>query len=105
GLGRVPVTQGRIGCVGLVVHVGRPAAVEAARSLAAWLADRGVTTRAVPGEEVATSDTQTGGSFAEGVDLIVSVGGDGTLLRAAELANRAGAPLLGVKVGRLGFLT
>jgi NAD+ kinase len=99
------VTQGRIGRVGLVVHVGRPAAVEAARSLAGWLADRGVTTRAVPGEEVAASEAPSEGSYAEGVDLIVSVGGDGTLLRAAELANRAGAPLLGVKVGRLGFLT
>jgi len=99
------VTQGRIGCVGLVVHVGRPAAVEAARSLAGWLADRGVRTRAVLGEDVAASETPTEGSYAEGVDLIVSVGGDGTLLRAAELANRAGAPLLGVKVGRLGFLT
>ena len=99
------MTQGRIGCVGLVVHVGRPAAVEAARSLVGWLADRGVRTRAVLGEDVAASETPTEGSYAEGVDLIVSVGGDGTLLRAAELANRAGAPLLGVKVGRLGFLT
>jgi len=43
--------------------------------------------------------------FAVGLDLLLSVGGDGTLLRAARLANEGDVPLLGVKVGRLGFLT
>ncbi len=40
-----------------------------------------------------------------GVDLVVSVGGDGTFLRAAHAASDLGCPVLGVKVGRLGFLT
>jgi NAD+ kinase len=91
--------------VGLVVHEGRPAAVEAARSLAVWLGDRGVKTRAVRGVDVGATETHDEDSFARDLDLVVSVGGDGTLLRAAEVAHRAGAPLLGVKVGRLGFLT
>jgi NAD+ kinase len=38
-------------------------------------------------------------------EVIVTVGGDGTLLRAARLAAEAGVPLLGVNLGRLGFLT
>ena len=42
---------------------------------------------------------------AEDLDLVVSVGGDGTFLRAAYAASHAGCPVLGVKVGRLGFLT
>ena len=36
---------------------------------------------------------------------MVSVGGDGTFLRAAHVASRRTAPVLGVKVGRMGFLT
>jgi NAD+ kinase len=38
-------------------------------------------------------------------DLIVTVGGDGTLLRAAETAVECDAPLIGINTGRLGFLT
>jgi NAD+ kinase len=38
------------------------------------------------------------------VDLLITLGGDGTLLRAARLGARHGLPMLGVKMGRLGFL-
>ncbi len=38
------------------------------------------------------------------VDLLITLGGDGTLLRAARLGARFGVPMLGVKMGRLGFL-
>ena len=43
--------------------------------------------------------------LAAGVDLIVAVGGDGTMLHAARGAAAQGVPLLGVNRGRLGFLT
>jgi len=81
-----------VSTVGFVVHAGRPAAVEAADELRAALTAQGV--RAVNVDEVATD-----------VDLVVAVGGDGTFLRAAYVAARVGSPVLGVKVGRLGFLT
>ncbi len=38
------------------------------------------------------------------VDLLITLGGDGTLLRAARLGAAYGVPMLGVKMGRLGFL-
>ena len=78
--------------VGLVVHRGRAEAVEAAAALAADLAADGVQTVSLPKDEVP-------------VDLVVSIGGDGTFLRAAHVAAEQGCPVLGVKVGRLGFLT
>jgi NAD+ kinase len=45
------------------------------------------------------------GELGEDVDLIVAIGGDGTMLFAAQLALARGVPLLGVNRGRLGFLT
>jgi NAD+ kinase len=41
---------------------------------------------------------------AQGAEMVLVFGGDGTLLRAAELARPAGAPLLGVNLGHVGFL-
>jgi NAD+ kinase len=80
--------------VGLVVHQGREAAVGAARRLSLALAAEAVDVVEVSAE-----------SPSDDLDLVVSVGGDGTFLRAARVAAEAGCPVLGVKVGRLGFLT
>src|SRR6266516_3751482 len=41
---------------------------------------------------------------AAGAEMVIVIGGDGTLLRAAELARPAGTPLLGVNLGHVGFL-
>jgi NAD+ kinase len=78
--------------VGFVVHAGRPAAVEAAEALR----------QAIVGDGAKTVDLD---GVATDVDLVVAVGGDGTFLRAAHVAAQVGSPVLGVKVGRLGFLT
>ncbi len=76
--------------VAFVVHEGRPAAVAAAATLRGGLASREVVCD--PGDGAP-------------VDLVIAVGGDGTFLRGAHLAARLGVPVVGVKVGRLGFLT
>ena len=81
--------------VALVVHEGREAAVAAAGEIESMLR----------GEGAATSRIREGGSLPDRADLVVSVGGDGTFLRAAHVAALVGAPVLGVKVGRMGFLT
>jgi NAD+ kinase len=91
--------------LGFVVHPGRDAAVRAAGELVAWCRERGLATRVLEGTDVGADDTAEDEAFPDGLDLVVSVGGDGTLLRAALMGNRAGVPVLGVKVGRLGFLT
>jgi NAD+ kinase len=91
--------------VGFVVHVGREGAVEAARSLVEWLRRHGVATRCLAGESVGADESLPPEQFPAGLDLVLSIGGDGTLLRAARLAGESDVPLLGVKMGRVGFLT
>jgi NAD+ kinase len=91
--------------LGFVVHPGRTAALDAGERLLRWAKERGLETRVLAGTDVEAGESMPEESFPEGLDLVVSVGGDGTLLRAALLGARAGAPVLGVKVGRLGFLT
>lgn len=89
--------------VGFVVHPEREAAHFAADRLVGWLEERGVDCRWF--RDGSSPDDRRKVMFAEGLDLIVSVGGDGTFLHAAHVASSAGCPVLGVKVGRLGFLT
>ena len=43
--------------------------------------------------------------FTDGLDVVVSLGGDGTMLRTVDLVYEAGVPVLGVNVGQLGYLT
>jgi NAD+ kinase len=91
--------------VGFVTHGGRPAAVEAARDLVRWLTSRNVVTRSLNEDRLGTDEVSDLDGFPRDLALVVSVGGDGTFLRAAYQALRAGCPVLGVNVGRMGFLT
>jgi NAD+ kinase len=91
--------------VGFVVHPARREAMEAAAALVTWCRDRGLETRSLEEADVGADASSPVETFAQGLGLVVSVGGDGTLLRAALAANRALAPVLGINVGRLGFLT
>lgn len=88
--------------VGLVVHPARPEATDVGDRLFDSLAADGVSVRRWEGTDTEDPSART---FAMGLDLVVSIGGDGTFLRAAHLASSGDAPVLGVKVGRLGFLT
>ncbi len=88
--------------VGFVVHPDRETAHFAADRIAGFLEERGVDCRWLRDDGGRDPRTPT---FVEGLDLVVSVGGDGTFLHAAHLASRISCPILGVKVGRLGFLT
>ena len=75
------------------------ASVEAASKLEAWLDDQLIDVVKPPRFG---NDSEAG---LEGVDLVVSLGGDGTLLRAARLVGSLQIPILGLSFGHLGFLT
>src|SRR6201987_2799242 len=105
----------------LVVHTGRDEATETARRVQKVLGDNGIALRVLsaeavdrgslhlgPGDrramgveiEVVDADAQA----AEGCELVLVLGGDGTFLRAAGLARNFGIPVLGVNLGRIGLL-
>jgi NAD+ kinase len=93
----------------LLAHTGRPKTIEAARSVALRLQDAGVQVRLLAEEADAIGLTgvtvcATGTEAVMGAELVLVLGGDGTILRAAELSRDAGVPLLGVNLGRIGFL-
>jgi NAD+ kinase len=95
-----------IGNLALYVDVRRKAAVEAARVVADMTKRNNVTLQVGPGQ--AKELNLNGASaqyFPRSADVVVSLGGDGTLLRAAHLAGPLGIPLIGVDFGRVGFLT
>lgn len=94
----------------LVTHTGRGAAMRSTRLLVEHLRANDVPVRVLdteapelgdlPGTELVASD----GQAAAGAGIVLVLGGDGTLLRAAELARSAGTPVLGVNLGHVGFL-
>jgi len=92
----------------LVVHTGRRAALGAARELANRLTGAGVGVHVLEAEAASLHcDDVTAvapGAPLDGIELVVALGGDGTLLRAAELARPARIPLLGINLGHVGFL-
>jgi NAD+ kinase len=93
--------------VGLFLHGERPEAEAMGRVLAHALAKRSIEVCALSADAArlgAPVEAVDEAGFGSGLDLIFVLGGDGTLLRAAALAVPSGAPLLGVNLGRLGFL-
>jgi NAD+ kinase len=94
--------------VGLVVHGGREDVMPAAVAGAEQLLGHGIDVRACSSDDwdwPAGVQVCPPEAFAADLDVIVVYGGDGTFLRAAYLARDHGVPLLGVNLGRLGFLS
>jgi len=90
--------------LGLAVHRFRPDALAVARSVAEWASQRGMSVVADE-SDLASIDSPLviAGDVAD-VDVLVSVGGDGTMLRAVRSLNGANIPIVGVNLGMLGYL-
>ncbi len=94
----------------LVAHTGRADIYSTARHVMKTLDAAGIELLAVPGEgtELDLAVLETGTPVAEGgespVELVLALGGDGTLLRAAEVARPLRAPVVAINLGRVGFL-
>src|SRR5262245_45511133 len=94
----------------LVVHTGRSEAINIARESAKRLIDEGISVRVLSEDttdlamdhvEVASTDDKR---VAAGCEIVMVLGGDGTILRGADVARGSGVPLLGVNLGHIGFL-
>lgn len=86
--------------VGILHHPRKPESIDLAGEIHQFLVARGVAEiwhESAWEEEAVLSHLST-------VELLITLGGDGTLLRAARMGAPYGLPMLGVKMGRLGFL-
>jgi NAD+ kinase len=92
--------------VGLCLKPDSPQAADAVRDLAKWLADRGVEVLLDPdAARWLGLEGRPRGELAGRVDLIVVLGGDGTLLAVAREVGPRATPVLGINLGTFGFLT
>lgn len=90
----------------VTAHTGKESALRSARLVAARLTAAGIAVRTLAGEFSCpdTEEVPAGADAAEGAELVIVLGGDGALLRAAEFSRPAGVPLIGVNLGHVGFL-
>ncbi len=93
-------------CLGIVIHHYRHEVRKMARQVIDWCGDD-VAVR-LPAADAALIDrvdlALDEDSFSSTIDVCISLGGDGTMLRAAGLVALDGVPILGVNAGRLGYL-
>ncbi|WP_354438412.1 NAD kinase [Marmoricola sp. OAE513] len=95
----------------LLAHTGRDEALAVARKVLAALVGQDVVVQVLAEEAdelgvdaTANVELVSEDEASEGCELVVVIGGDGTILRAAELTHESGTPLLGINLGHVGFL-
>jgi NAD+ kinase len=102
------VTLQKLKTIGVFVGPQKPEALAVVRDLREWCRQHGIEIRAVgpAAQQVGCAQlAERNGELEENVDLIVVLGGDGTMLGAARLVGARQIPVLGVNFGWLGYLT
>jgi len=90
--------------IGIAVHRFRPDALSIAREITEWAHKHGLDVVADPGDVASiNSPLVVPGQLAD-VDVVVAVGGDGTMLRAVRSLRGALVPVIGINLGLLGYL-
>ncbi len=91
----------------LVAHTGRDDIASTAATVTHRLSEAGIELVSLRGEsgELDLAVFHPENAADQGIEMVLAIGGDGTLLRAAEHARPLGAPVLGINLGRVGFLT
>ena len=104
--------QSAIKSIGVIVKPHQPDALETLCTLTRWMSERGLTFVGLPEIEREAIEHQTGCSvavvnedrLASEVDLILVLGGDGTMIATARMLDNARVPVIGVNYGGLGYL-
>lgn len=93
--------------IGVAIGPNKPEAWELARELGTWCEARGILMKIRSANELAelVRLAEEDGELAEDIDLLVSLGGDGTMLGVARFIGQRQVPVLGVNLGSLGYLT
>ena len=88
-----------VASIGFVAHTQREGAAALALETTAWLREQGHSATLLDADASRDFDPPTE------LDLAVSLGGDGTMLRTVDMVSQEGVPVLGVNMGHLGYLT
>ncbi|QDO88937.1 NAD kinase [Ornithinimicrobium ciconiae] len=88
----------------VVTHANRPDLPELAAEVSSRLREHDIEVHQLAQGWDSLEDDPEVNALAAGAELVVILGGDGTILRGAEVSRRAGIPLLGINHGRVGFL-
>ena len=90
--------------IGIAVHRFRPDALEVARQIAEWALQHKIGTVVEEADLIAVNSPHVLPGDSGDVDVLVSIGGDGTMLRAVRTLAGRHVPIIGVNLGQLGYL-
>ncbi|MDI6739447.1 MAG: NAD(+)/NADH kinase [Candidatus Edwardsbacteria bacterium] len=90
---------------GIIVNKKRPDAEAVVAQLVAWMKERGIEPVVEDGVSVAGAEQADEAEVSKYCNMMLALGGDGTILRTVHLMGEQQKPILGINLGSLGFLT